>query len=322
MKTLYPLLLEPVYKDYLWGGARIPRIYGRDAVPEICAESWEVADRPEGMSTVTNGSLKGEPLEELVRDFGSKLVGTAAPAGPFPLLIKLIDAKRRLSVQVHPDDDSAARHGGEAKTEMWYVLDAEADATVFAGMIPGVAEPGLRAAIESGTLEQLLVRTAAVPGEAIYIPGGCLHAIGEGCLLLEVQQNSNTTYRVYDWGRLGKDGRPRELHVEQAMRAIRWESQPPVPIHPAPEEGSNTALIVESPYFRLIRTELRGRERRKLDGRTFHVLFTAHGACSVTAGGETTEVPFGASCLLPAAVEEYAVEAGSDDAQILTISLV
>jgi len=316
------MLLAPVYKDYIWGGTRIPRLFGREAVSGICAESWEITDRPEGMGVIENGPLGGETLGAVVRRFGAALVGTMAPPGPFPLLIKIIDAKQRLSVQVHPDDDSATRYGGEAKTEMWYVLAADENAAVFAGMEAGTAEHRLRDAITNERLERLLVRTPAVPGEAIYIPGGCLHAIGEGCLLLEVQQNSNTTYRIYDWGRAGKDGRPRDLHIEEAIQVIDWTQPPPEPCRPVPTSETDTCEIVASPYFRMTRTSLRESGRHvPLDGSTFHALFTATGACDVTAEAVTAAVPAGTSCLIPASVGGYTVAPRVDGTEILTITL-
>jgi len=305
---LYPLLLTPVYKDYIWGGTRIPERYGRDVTLDICAESWEVADRPEGMSVVANGSLSGTLLSELVAAMGNTLIGTAAPPGPFPLLIKIIDARQTLSVQVHPNDGNAAACGGEAKTEMWYVLDAAPGAKIFAGIREGVDEEQLLAAIDGQELENILPAIPAVPGEAVFIPGGTLHAIGAGCLLLEIQQNSNTTYRVYDWGRVGHDGKPRELHVEKALQVIDWNGPPPLPIAPrqagAPATGP-VHDVVRSPLFHVDRLSVTSAGRIDQDGTSFTSLFLESGELQVCGGGVTETLRAGTSCLIPAALPSY-----------------
>ncbi|MDZ4199894.1 MAG: type I phosphomannose isomerase catalytic subunit, partial [Kiritimatiellia bacterium] len=219
----YPLLLKPAYKNYLWGGTRIAEVYGRETPPGPVAESWEVSTRPEGMSLVLNGPLAGRTLQEAIDTMGEDLLGARAPRGQMPLLIKLIDARDRLSVQVHPDDESAALHGGEAKTEMWILLDAEPGACLFAGFRPGLARPEIEQAIREGRWTEILQTLPVRAGDAVFIPGGRVHAIGAGCLILEIQQNSNTTYRLYDWDRKGSDGKPRKLHLEQALSVIRWE---------------------------------------------------------------------------------------------------
>jgi len=301
----YPLLLTPVYKDYIWGGTRIPGRYGREVELDICAESWEVADRPEGMSIVANGPLKGTPLGELVASMGHALTGTAAPPGPFPLLIKIIDARQTLSVQVHPNDANAAACGGEAKTEMWYVLDATPAAKIFAGLRQGVDEEQLLAAIGAQELEGILSAIPAVPGEAVFIPGGTLHAIGAGCLLLEIQQNSNTTYRVYDWGRVGHDGKPRELHVDKALQVINWDQPPPDPLVPL-EAGSlptgPVCNVVRSPYFRVERLKIASPGQLEHNDRSFTALFLESGRIEVRGGGVTGTIGPGTSCLVPAAL--------------------
>ena len=177
---LYPLLFEPVYKDYLWGGDKILKTYNREAPPGIYAESWELSDRDDGMSVVANGPWKGKTLHELVDDLGPDLLGTGASvagAKTFPLLIKLIDSHKRLSVQVHPDDDTADRCGGEAKTEMWYILDAEPGAGVFAGLQPGVDEEAFQEALDEERFKEVLTSVPVRKGEAVFMPGGRVHAI-------------------------------------------------------------------------------------------------------------------------------------------------
>lgn len=321
--SCYPLLFEPVYKDYIWGGHRIPEIYDRNTDQEICAESWEIADRPEGMSVVKNGSLAGKTLEELVKSMGRGLLGTSCRTNGFPLLIKIIDAKKRLSVQVHPNDETAARYGGEAKTECWYILGDNSDACVFAGLEPGTNAETFRTALEAEELEKMLCRIPAREGETIYIPGGRVHAIAEECLLLEVQQNSNTTYRVYDWGRVGHDGKPRELHVEQAFQVINWSDTAPEPICPTPtdKDGDNTWFdIIKSPYFHLTRLDMSVPERLINDGSSFRILFTLNGIMEIKGNEITEELSPGTSCLLPAGLEECTISPADGNSSVISIT--
>lgn len=305
--NLYPLLLDPAYKDYIWGGQRIPRVYRRPLPEGVYAESWEVSDRPEGPSRIANGPLQGATLGDVIHRFGQAVTGAAAP---FPLLIKLMDARERLSVQVHPDDQSAPLCGGEPKTEAWHVLGAAPGARIFAGLKPGVTAATFRAALAAARLEDCLQAIPVQTGDTIYIPGGRVHAIGEGCLLLEVQQNSNTTYRVYDWGRLGHDGRPRELHIEKAFQAIRWDDTREPRIAPQPFHGPDGIASVElvaSPYFRLERLDITGPRACCTGGHGFHALFTAEEAMTIEWEGAPVEVPYGRSCLIPADIGEYRI---------------
>lgn len=320
----YPLLIKPIYKDYLWGGSRIPKIFDRYVQPGIYAESWEISDRPEGMSIITNGKHKDQSLQELITTMGTDLLGTAAKSEVFPLLIKLIDAKQRLSVQVHPNDKQAAKYGGEAKTEMWYVLDAEPDSQVFAGLTPGTNKKTFEEAIENGQLKDILQSVKAIPGECIYIPGGLVHAIGEGCLLLEVQQNSNTTYRVYDWDRVDTNGRPRKLHVKEAMQVINWRDKPTASTSPKPlnnDSINNWWKILECPFFKILKVDLKETEIIEYDNSSFHALFTTKGTLAIEANGEEIHTTPGMSCLLPAALENYKLIPLDDDTAVIQISM-
>jgi mannose-6-phosphate isomerase len=320
---IYPLLLQPVYKDYIWGGKRIARHYGRRDTPEVCAESWEVADRPEGMSKIVNGPLKGQTLHYLVDTMGEALLGVGRSASEFPLLIKIIDAKQDLSVQVHPNDNNAPLTGGDAKTEMWYVLDAEPNATIYAGLKPGVTREGFETALKEGRLENELAKVPARSGRAIFVPGGRVHAIGAGCLLLEIQQNSNTTYRVYDWGRVGNDGKPRELHFEQALQVIDWDDAAPDvrPPHPIPARGPNRRWgIISCPLFQTQRVELSEPEEVSHDGSSFHALFIAKGKVLVGANGVMASAETGSSCVIPAAARQYTLTPVGGSASVVQIT--
>lgn len=303
----YPLLFEPVYKDYLWGGNRLARQYGRSGTPPVCAESWEISDRPEGMSVVANGPAKGRSLHSLVTQWGPALTGQADAV--FPLLVKLIDARKDLSVQVHPNEQNAHRTGGEPKTEMWYVLEADPQARIYAGLRPGCTREHFETALRGGTLEtDALAAVPARPGRAVFVPGGRVHAIGAGCLLLEVQQNSNTTYRVYDWNRTDNKGQPRELHLEQAMQVIDWENSTPQVCSPRlrPSDGPNGyADIIACPFFSSERLTLNTAEPVAHDGGSFQIIFVASGTILVGAGGTVATADRGTSCLIPAVARHY-----------------
>lgn len=321
---LYPLLLRPVYKDYIWGGRRIPEMYARGPNHGVCAESWEVADRPEGMSIIENGPLAGTPLHTLVESHPGALVGEDCNAAAFPLLIKIIDARERLSLQVHPNDLNAARTGGEPKTEMWYVVDAAAGAAVLAGLVPGTTAPDFRDALRNNAAESLLRKIPVRRGDVVFVPGGRVHAIDRGCLLLEIQQNSNTTYRVYDWGRVGTDGKPRSLHVKQALASIVWEENLPVKTQPRQLRisGENTWWnILDCEHFSVERIDLGHPETVRMDGRSFHALFTIKGPLGIRSAGTGFTLNAGMSCLVPACAGSYELLPGQAGVSVIVSRL-
>ena len=322
---LRPLLFRPVYKDYLWGGGKIASRFGRTGVPSPCAESWEVSAHPDGMSVVEGGDFAGAALAALCEEHGAALLGSWCEGNRFPLLVKLIDASRDLSVQVHPNDANAARTGGEPKTEAWYFLETEPGATVCAGLKEGVGPRIFEDAVKEKRVASLLRNVPAVAGKSLYIPGGLVHAIRAGCFVLEVQQSSNTTYRVYDWDRVGADGKPRELHVRQAVRTIDWkfggmDLSTPVPMHAA-APGNKRERLIRSDYFTLERFTLAAPEPMVADGTSFKVLFAAAGGLVLRDGAGETEVPAGRSCLVPASLGEYSVEPAGASATVLCAGL-
>ncbi len=299
-----PLRFRPVYKDYIWGGDRIVHKYGRPEPPGIYAESWEVADRSEGMSVVADGPLASRTLSELRSADPAGLLGVHARPGPFPLLVKLIDARERLSVQVHPDEVCAARHGGEPKTEAWYVLEAELDACVFAGLRPGVDRAAVEDAIRRTRLEEVLNRVPVAAGDAIFVPGGRVHALDAGLVILEVQQNSNTTYRMYDWGRVGHDGRPRETHVAQALRCVRWTdtSSPrctPETL-PSPPHSQRQRMIGCSAFV-MERWRIGAAVEDQPPAPAMRMWFICDGELLIEGGDQHVRIDAGVTVLLPAA---------------------
>jgi len=319
----YPFLFRPVYKPYPWGGDRFARLLGRALPPDPCAESWEIADRPEGMSILTNGPLAGRTLRDLVRELGPALLGDASRAERFPLLVKLIDARERTSLQVHPDEEGARRVGGEAKAEFWYALEGTRDARVFAGLAPGINRAAFEVALAERRLEPALREIPIRAGEAVSIPGGRMHAIDAGCFLYEVQQSSDTTYRVYDWERRDGSGRLRPLHLAQALAVTRWDDPGPQILRPRPlrVEGANVLWeIYQSAHFHIRRLTLSNRFELSTERRGFQILFVEQGRVIVSGGGSKVELPAGTSCLLPAALGAYTLTAPAPERAALLIT--
>jgi mannose-6-phosphate isomerase len=279
------------------------------------------------MSVAVNGMWAGQTFRAVVDALGPRLLGTrphASRDGRFPLLIKLIDSRQRLSVQVHPDNASAARFGGEPKTEMWYILDADPGAGVFAGLRRGTDETSFREAIAAHAFDDLLVTVPVERGEAVFTPGGRVHAIDAGCLILEVQQNSNTTYRIYDWERVGPDGRPRDLHIEEAMRVIRWDDPEPAKVTPqylGARGKSEHWRILSCPYFCLERLLLGEDWSEVCDGSSFHVLFGAEGRAVIDANGIQEGLGPGETCLIPAALPAYRLLPDEEGATVLRVTV-
>lgn len=223
------LRFSPLYQNRVWGGRALGSVLGR-ALPDgqMVGESWEAVDRTEAQSFVESGPCEGMSLQALWTQHHAEVFGPGWPVSErFPLLLKLLDARENLSVQVHPSECDGARGLGEPKTEWWYVLAAEPDAAVFAGFRTRVSRPTVEEALRTGQFEPLLHRVPVRAGDSLFVPAGRIHAIGAGCLIAEVQQNSDTTFRVFDWNRVGADGSARELHVEQSLACINFEDYTP-----------------------------------------------------------------------------------------------
>jgi len=279
---IYPLTFAPVFRDYIWGGRNLEKLYGRALPPGIVAESWEISGHPSSPTTVLTGPLAGLALPKVQERLGDRLVGArsrwAVDRGRFPLLVKLLDANRPLSVQVHPPDAYALEHeGGElGKAEMWYVLHARPGAELIYGLSRETTPAEFRAALDAGTLPELLHRLPIREGDAILIPTGTVHALLEGVVVTEIQQNSDTTYRVYDWGRLGADGKPRPLHVDKALDVIDWGVVRPGVYEPrviAEERGVRRSEISRCRYFLVEKLDLEAGAtvHGRCDGATFEI---------------------------------------------------
>jgi mannose-6-phosphate isomerase len=223
---MYPLLLKAPIKDYLWGGTKLKTDFGFETEKEIAAEAWMLSCHKDGMNIVLNGEHKGKTLNEVLEIWGESALGNNAEKfSYFPILIKLIDAKQKLSVQVHPDDEYALANEGEfGKTEMWYIVDCEPDAKLAYGFKKNINKAQFEKRIKDNTLDEVINYVPVKKGDVFFIEAGTLHAIGEGILIAEVQQNSNTTYRVSDYGRVGADGKPRELHIDKALEVTNLKT--------------------------------------------------------------------------------------------------
>ena len=242
MKWNQPLRFAPIYQTRVWGGRNLETLYGRE-LPDPAqpyGESWEICDRPEAQSLVTGGEADGLPLHDLWQQqreavFGASLASHPAPR--FPLLIKILDACQDLSIQVHPPASVAEELGGEPKTEMWVMTQVQPGARLYAGLRAGVTQDQFRAALADGTVADLMHEIQPAAGDCLFLPSGRVHAIGAGNVIFEIQQNSDTTYRVFDWNRTGLDGRPRQLHIEESLRSMDFNDYTPG-LQPTQEDGT------------------------------------------------------------------------------------
>ena len=290
-----PIRLIPTLKDYLWGGTKLIEEYGKKTELEKAAESWELSTHPDGESIVASGIYKGLKLSEYIERNGRECLGTnAARFEFFPVLIKLIDAKDSLSIQVHPDDEYALRVEGEyGKTEMWYIVDCEPGAYLYYGLNRTVTKDEFRERIENNTLTEILNKVPVHKGDVFFIPAGTVHAICAGILICEIQQNSNTTYRVYDYDRRGKDGKPRELHVEKALEVSN--------MYPAPAQkklGGNK--LAECKYFTVEKLSCKGVLDIRLGEDSFRSLTVLEGEGTLEHDGDQYSLKKGESLFIPA----------------------
>ncbi len=277
MPTTAPIVFEPLFMERLWGGRRLETLFGKKlpATARI-GESWEIVDREDAQSVVHDGPLQGLTLNELWTQHRDDIFGPGLPDAPrFPLLFKLLDAQERLSVQVHPHPRNAAQLGGEPKTEMWYVLDALLDSDLYAGLKRGVTRTDFEQALREGRVAELIHHLPIKAGESIFIPSGRIHAIGAGNVIFEVQQNSDTTYRVFDWNRVGADGQPRALHVEESLQSIDFEDFEPALNAPDADP------LVACEFFRVEKWQLTS--ARDVAAGRFSIFCVAEGA--VECGG-------------------------------------
>ena len=295
------LKLTPAFKDYLWGGTRLRDDFQKDCDFDKIAESWELSCHKDGPSTIANGEFKGLTLSEYIDKAGKSVLGTDCEKFEnFPILIKLIDAKDNLSVQVHPDNEYAQRVEGEyGKTEMWYIVDCDEGATLLYGFKDTITKDEFAQRIADNTLLEVTNAVPVKKGDVFFIQAGTLHAIGKGILIAEIQQNSNTTYRIYDYGRVGKDGKPRELHVEKAKDVTDLcpaKAYPETPVEQ--KDGYTSKLLSSCDYFTTYAVDVDSKAVLEADEKSFLSLLILDGECEITAD-DTVKAKKGDSIFCP-----------------------
>lgn len=298
---LYPLTFKPIFKERVWGGRNLQRLYGKELpAGAVIGESWEVSDRPDDVSVVSNGPLAGKNLHWLVESFHTNLLGEAKlEGGRFPLLIKLLDARDVLSLQVHPPADKAAALHGDPKTEMWFIAESDPGAHLHVGLKRGVTRTEFERRIKDGSVAECFHQVPVKSGEAMFLPSGRVHAIGAGLVIFEIQQNSDTTYRVFDWNRVGLDGKPRELHIEQSLASIDFNDFEPDLVGGEEVVGSNfrSRLLVNHALFRVEQFKVQATGSIRFPSGRMHIVGVVNG--EVRVGADLT-LRAGQFCLLPA----------------------
>jgi mannose-6-phosphate isomerase len=311
--VLYPFKFHPIFKERVWGGRNLATLYGKP-LPTACpiGESWEISDRPGDASVIANGPLAGKDLRWLMENHERDLLGEArSQNGLFPLLIKILDAQEKLSLQVHPPANKASELGGDPKTEMWHITQAAPGAELYVGLKPGVTRDEFERRIQDGSVADCFHRVPVKAGDTMFLPSGRVHAIGAGLVIFEIQQNSDTTYRVFDWNRVGTDGRPRELHIPESLASIDFQDFEPALVssdfaaagrfkirplakHPLFSVDAFRALSKETIAFKQPRLKIVG----ALDNRV------------VIGGAEVSvELQPGEFCLIPACVANAEIRA-------------
>jgi len=317
--VLYPFIFQPIFKERIWGGRELERLYAKPLPPgRPIGESWEISDRPGDASVIANGPLAGKTLRWLMENHARELLGNAKPAaeGRFPLLCKILDAREKLSLQVHPPAARAKELKGEPKTEMWFIADAAPDASLYVGLKRGVTRAGFEKKIADGSVADCFHRIPVKAGDAMFLPSGRVHAIGAGLVIFEIQQNSDTTYRVFDWNRVGLDGKPRELHIAQSLASIDFSD-----IEPGLVETKFTAvgkiqkrLLVNDPLFNVEAWKLNSGAGGSLKPKKLQIIAATGGKIEIKSGTISVNLGAGQFCLIPASLERMEIRAQSDAA--------
>lgn len=317
----HPLRFHPLLQPRVWGGHRLAELYGKPAPqPGPIGESWEIADRPEATSIVAEGPLAGRSLRDLMNADPAGLLGDAEDrAGRFPLLVKILDARQVLSLQVHPPPHLASALGGEPKSELWYFTETRPEAEILAGLRPGVTRADFERRLAEGTVAECFHRLPVRPGDALFLPSGRVHALGAGVVLFEIQENSDTTYRVFDWNRVGLDGKPRALHLRESLACIDFTDVEPAlldtpweTIHPSDQatrvlvsaaaEVAHHGRLVPGPPFSLAAHRAGPGGRWRLELPRCAVLAVVSGCLEIPDSTPPIRLHPGDVCLLPAAL--------------------
>ena len=306
-----PIKLLPAFKDYLWGGTKLKTDFGKKSDLDIVAESWELSTHKDGQSVVAEGPDAGLTLSEYIDKHGEGILGSNAQKFDyFPILIKLIDAKDNLSIQVHPSDDYALKNEGEyGKTEMWYVLDANEGASLYYGFKSEITKDEFEERINNNTLLDVLNKVEVHKGDMFFIESGTVHAIGKGIVICEIQQNSNTTYRVYDYDRRDANGNPRELHIKKAIDVsnLAPADQNRSASETVEHEGFSVTRLAECRYFTVDKVEVDSKAALTVSTDSFKSIIVTDGSGVLTFDGESVDINKGDSIFIPAQDAEYSV---------------
>lgn len=327
--SLYFLQFKPIYMQRIWGGDLLKKTLKRE-LPELdknaepIGESWEVTDRDDAQSIVVNGELAGKTIAELIAHYGESLLGGLWNGGRFPLLVKFIDAGQKLSLQVHPDENYCreTNDGSEPKTEMWYIADCESHGEILAGLTPRATRDLLIESLSSPKAADLLQRFPSQPGDSYFIQAGTVHAIGAGNLIFEIQQNSDTTYRISDWGRVDKNGKPRALHLEQGIKAIGFANRisPRIPAVIGETTFNRKFNLVDRHCFKVdcLRLVETYPDNTGKQAGSFHLLSVMKGKVKVSGGKNCSlSLTVGESTLVPAICGSYQIEPQDGPATVL-----
>jgi mannose-6-phosphate isomerase len=313
---LYPLTFHPIFKERVWGGRNLEQFHPQALPPGVpIGESWEISDRPGDVSVIANGPLAGKNLRWLMENHQTELLGAArAQNGRFPLLIKILDAREKLSLQVHPPARQAAELGGEPKTEMWYIADAAPAAELFAGLKRGVTRAEFERKVRDGTVAGCFHCVPVRAGDAMFLPSGRVHAIGAGLVIFEIQQNSDTTYRVFDWNRVGLDGQPRELHVAESLASIDFNDFEPGLVRTkfTGEAAAKHRSLVNDPLFTVEAVQIAAGAVIPLKPRAMQIVAGLGGGVRVEDGAVGVELSPGGFCLVPASLVGIQLRAQGD----------
>lgn len=306
-----PLTFQPIFQERVWGGRKLAQMFGKDLPPDKpIGESWEIVDRPEAQSVVASGPLKGKTLHDLWMQNRQAIFGSLPNSERFPLLVKLLDAQEKLSLQVHPPEDVAKILGGEPKTEFWYVAAADPKAELFVGLKASMTREQFRQALTQGEIADTVHRILVKAGDAMFLPAGRFHAVGGGNLLVEIQQNSDTTYRVFDWNRAGEPGKMRKLHVDEALQSIDFND-----VAPKLEEHKGE-LLVQNALFEVQKWNLEEPREIAPDGH-FAIV------CCLSGSLRCADVDLapGEFFLAPAALQDRQLNPGVEGTTLLRVTI-
>jgi len=321
--VLYPLIFHPIYKERVWGGREIEKLYHKKLPPDRrIGESWEISDRPNDESVIANSNLAGKNLCWLMEHHAAEILGgaKAAAGNRFPLLCKILDAREKLSLQVHPPAHKAAELGGEPKTEMWFVADAAPGAELFIGLKRGATRATFEKQISDGSVAECFHRISVRAGDAMFLPSGRVHAIGAGLVIFEIQQNSDTTYRVFDWNRIGLDGKPRELHVPQSLASIDFNDfEPKLVSGKFCGDGKiKSRPLVRDKLFNVEQLKMKNGASHWLQPKKLQIVALASGKIEIKSGLVSVNLKAGQFCLIPAVLEETEILAQTE-AELLRV---